>query len=225
MYDIGVQMIDQMRQGVPFRAIAQEYSACPSAARGGDLGWLRAAEMDADLAEVVSRLGTGNVSRPLPHDGMLKLFAVRQKREAAAAGEPAYQVVYFGAPSNIGEAAFRTSLTRVSATTACRGAKFNTDLGQGVAVAELPMLPESQYQSVFHDVLAGLEVEKISDVIESEGAFHAVVLCEKDEGFGLPSRRVIENRLEAEELELISRRYLRDVERNSAVEVRLRADG
>lgn len=225
MYDIGVQMIDQMRQGVPFRAIAQQYSACPSAARGGDLGWLRAAELDSDLADVVTRLGVGNVSRPLPHDGMLKLFAVRQKREAAAAGEPSYQVVYFGAPDRIGEDAFRAALTRVSATTACRGARFNADLGAEVSVAVLPPLPESQFQTVFHDVLASLETEKVSEPVQSEGSFHAVVLCEKDEGFGLPSRRVIENRLEAEELELISRRYLRDVERNSAVEVRMRAGG
>lgn len=221
MFNIGMQMIEQMRQGTPFRAIAQQYSACPSAARGGDLGWMRASELDPDLATLVTQLSPGNVSRPIPQDGILKLIAVRQVREAAAAGEPGYMVAYAGAPVSLGQEVARERLMKLPRANACNGEALSIDLGEGVGVTALPMLKESEFETVFHDVLAGLEEGELSEIIESEGAYHIIQLCEKDAGYGLPPRRTVENQLRAEELDLLSRRYLRDVEQDAAVEIRL----
>lgn len=225
MYGAGLQLIEQMRQGVPFRAIAQQFSACSTAARGGDLGWVKADDLDPDMADVVTRLQPGNVSRPLPNDGMMKMIAVRQKREPAVAGEPGYAVVYAGAPVSIGQERADDFAAKMSQTNGCESATLSADLGEDVGVTILPMLPENQFDSVFHDVLASVEEGKTSPVIESEGVYHAFIVCEKDEGLGLPSRRLVEDRLETEELERISRRYLRDVERDSAVEMRLGING
>ncbi len=225
MYNIGLQMIDQMRQGVPFRALAQQYSACPSAARGGDLGWLKTNDLDPDLGDIVSQLSPGNISRPVPQDDMLKMIAVRQRRGAAAAGEPGYAVAYVGAPVSVGEDVAQEAFANLTTTNPCNGDSLSSDLGSNIGVTVLPMLRESEFQTVFHDVLAELEEGQTSELIESEGAYHAVLLCEKDEGFGLPPKRQVANRLEAEELELLARRYLRDVERDSAVEIRFGQDG
>lgn len=221
MYQAGLQLVDQMRRGVPFRALAQQFSACPTAARGGDMGWMKISDLNPDLGEVVTKLDVGNVSRPIPVDGMMRLIAVRQKRGAAVAGEPGYRVVYAGAPVSIGMERAENMAADLPKTNGCESEILSADLGKDVGVTILPMLKESQFDSVFHDVLAGLNEGEVSPVIESEGAYHTAMLCEKDEGLGLPSKRMVENRLEAEELERISRRYLRDVERDSAVEIRL----
>lgn len=221
MFGIGMQMIEQMRRGAPFRALAGQYSACPSAARGGDLGWLRASELDPDLATVVTQLEQGSISRPIPQQGMLKLVAVRQIRPAATAGEPGYSVAYAGMPATVDYETAEERLTRLPRANACNGDALSSDLGPDVGVTVLPMLKEQQFQTVFHDVLAGLEEGETSDVIKSEGAYHIVQLCEKDEGYGLPSKRVVESQLRSDELDLLSRRYLRDVERDAAVEIRL----
>lgn len=225
MFGVGMELIDRMRQGVPFRALAQRFSACPTAARGGDLGWMKENDMDPEIAELVTRLATGNISRPVPHDGMMKLLALRQRRDVAEAGEPAYTVAYAGAPISVGLERAEEMAEQLPLANPCAGASLSIDLGPDVGVTVLPMLKENQFESVFHDVLANLEEGETSDVIESEGAYHVVYLCEKDEGLGLPSRRVVENRLEAEELDRLSRRYLRDVERDSAVEIRLSQGG
>ncbi|MEM6650035.1 MAG: peptidylprolyl isomerase [Pseudomonadota bacterium] len=225
MYAVGMQMIDQMRQGVPFQALAQQFSACPSAARGGDMGWMRANDLDEDLTEIVEQLGVGSISRPVPHEGMLKMLAVRQKRPAAAPGEPAYQVAYAGADISIGEDRAREAFARLPETNACNGNTLSTDLGPNIGVTMLPMLREAEFDPAFHAPLAQLSLNAVSDVIEHEGAYHAILLCEKDEGLGLPRRQAVENQLEGDALELLSRRYLRDVERDSAIEIRLSADG
>ncbi|WOI52732.1 peptidylprolyl isomerase [Parvularcula sp. LCG005] len=225
MYTIAMQMIEQMRQGAPFRALAQQYSACPSAARGGDLGWMLSTDLDPELSDIVTRLGVGNISRPIANDGMLKMLAVRQKRDPAQPGEPGYEVAYAGADASLGEEKAAAAFKKLASANPCTGNALSADVGEGVGVTILPMLPESAFQTVFHDVLAGLKVGQVSEVVESEGAYHAVMLCEKDEGLGLPTRRAVESQLESDELDLISRRYLRDVERDSAVEIRMSQEG
>jgi len=49
LYQGGLQLIEQMRRGVPFAVVAQQFSACTTAAVGGDLGWVRAGELPPDL--------------------------------------------------------------------------------------------------------------------------------------------------------------------------------
>ncbi|ADM08543.1 peptidyl-prolyl cis-trans isomerase family protein [Parvularcula bermudensis HTCC2503] len=225
MYQAGMQMIEQLRRGVPFGALAQQYSACSSAARGGDLGWLRADELDQTTLDIVQQLSEGNVSRPIPLRGVIKIVALRQTREAATAGEPSYQVAYAGAPASLGEEVAKQRLARLPETNACNGQSLSIDMGEDVGATVLPRLPERAFEPIFRTTLAALDVGETSDVIESDGAFHRLMMCEKDEGYGLPTRRAVESRLESEELELLSRRYLRDIERESAIEIRYGGTG
>ena len=219
--DVGMQMINQMRQGVPFRALAQQYSACPSAARGGDLGWVAAEEVRPALRELLPSLAAGNVSLPMEADGMVILFAVRQKRDAATAGEPSYEVAYAGVPKSEGIEVAQGVAARLREANACASPSLSVDLGRNVGVTALPMLPASAFEPAFRTELATLERGDVSGVMEGDDAYHVVHLCQKDEGLGLPSRRQVENRLRSEALDRLSRRYLRDVERDSAVDVRL----
>ena len=221
MQSVGMQMIDQMQRGVPFGAIAQQYSACPSAARGGDLGWMRMEEFEPAIQELIPQLSAGNVSLPLPTDGMVKMIAMQQKRDAAEAGEPAYEVVYAGAPKSVGREAAAAAFAKLPATNGCRADALSEDLGPGVGVTVLPMLPASAFAPAFQPALAGLERGEVSDVLEGDAAYHAVMLCQKDEGLGLPSRSQIKAQLRGQELDRLGRRYLRDVERDGAVDVRV----
>jgi len=58
-YQGGLQLIEQMRRGVPFAVVAQQFSACTSAAVGGDMGWLRAGELPVDLDAAIRELPAG----------------------------------------------------------------------------------------------------------------------------------------------------------------------
>ncbi|MBB4659361.1 peptidylprolyl isomerase [Parvularcula dongshanensis] len=225
MQQVGFQMIEQMRQGVPFRALAQQFSACPSAARGGDLGWMRASEMRPEIAQLASTLEPGSVSAPVPSGDMLVLLAMRERRSAAQAGERSYEVAYAGAPMSVGRDTAAAAFDRLRLTNACNAETLSVDLGEGIGVTALPMLPESAFEAPFRPALSTLQRGETSDLIESNGAYHAVMMCARDEGLGLPSRSQIENQLYTEALDRISRRYLRDVERDSAVQMRLGTGG
>ena len=221
MRDVGMQMIGQMQQGVPFRALAQQYSSCPSAARGGDLGWVAMEEVRPALRPVVPNLSAGNVSLPVEADGMVVLLALRQKRDAALAGEPSYEVAYAGVPKAAGIEAAQAVQARMKETNACASQTLSVDLGPDAGVTALPMLPASAFEPAFRPELAGLGRGEVSGVMEGEDAYHVALMCQRDEGLGLPSRAQVRSTLRAEALDRLSRRYLRDVERDSAVDVRL----
>ena len=55
-YQGSMQLIEQMRQGVPFTVVAQQFSACTTAAIGGDLGWVAAGELEPELDNAIRDL-------------------------------------------------------------------------------------------------------------------------------------------------------------------------
>lgn len=221
MRAVGMQMIEQMQTGVPFRAIAQQYSACPSAARGGELGWVSLEDLEPNIQAVLPQMAVGNVSLPIPTEGMVKMIALQQAREAATAGELAYEFVYAGASKSIGREVAAEAFAKLPRTNACRADALSEDLGPGVGVTALPMLPASAIDPAFQPTLEGLDAGQVSDIMESETAFHAVLLCQKDEGLGLPSRQQVRSQLRDEQLDRLGRRYLRDVERDGAIDLRM----
>ena len=80
----------------------------------------------------------------------------------------------------------------------------------------------NQIDERFRPFVEDLTREDQSAVIEADGAYHSVYVCDKDEGLGLPSRDSIENRIYSRQLTRIGQQYLRDLERRSAVEIRLK---
>lgn len=216
----GLQMIGQMRQGAPFGAIANQFSVCPSAAAGGDLGWVRSGELAPEIDSIVQQLDKGSVSIPTYHDGLVYLIAMRDKRDAAQGGIATYDLAYASAPVSLGEARAREAFRQLSVSNICDSRSLNIDLGEQIGFALVPQVTEADVEAPFREPLAALERGTLSAPIEADGYYHAMFLCEKDEGLGLPSRDQIKDRLFAQELSLISRRYLRDVRRDAAVDIR-----
>jgi peptidyl-prolyl cis-trans isomerase SurA len=74
----------------------------------------------------------------------------------------------------------------------------------------------------FRPAVENLERGELSEIIEADDTMHILYACEVDEGLGIPSREAIEDRLYGRQLERIAQQYLRDVERKSTVDIRLR---
>jgi peptidyl-prolyl cis-trans isomerase SurA len=222
-YQGGLQLIEQMRKGVPFAVVAQQFSACTTAATGGDMGWVRAGELPAELADAVRELPPGAVTNPILADGAFMIMAVRDKRAAVQQGEKSWTLAYAGAPLSTGRAAARTALEKLATSQACIGGRsLRQDLGPDVGVAIIENAPLGAIDERFRSAVEGLRRGDLSDVIEADDALHVFYACEVDEGLGIPSRDAIEDRLYGRHLQRIANQYLRDVERKSAVDIRLR---
>src|SRR5688572_213834 len=63
------RIVQQIRGGAPFQAIARQFSEATTAALGGDLGWVRAEQLPPELAALVTQMPVGTVSDVIPLPG------------------------------------------------------------------------------------------------------------------------------------------------------------
>ncbi len=219
-YQGGMQLIEQMRAGVPFAVVAQQFSACTTAAVGGDVGWVRAGELPPELDSAIRDLPVGSVTNPIPSQGAFIILAVREIRRAVVAGEPTFTLAHASASEAIGENAARFAFEKLATADACTGRPLRIDLGEGVGVSFLESMTIGDIDSRFSDFIVDLERGDTSPLIKADGAYHAAYVCDKDEGLGLPSREALEDRIYSRQLTRIGLQYLRDVERRSLVDIK-----
>ena len=219
-YQASLQLIEQLRKGVPFAVIAQQFSACTTAAAGGNMGWTRTGELPPEIAAAVKILPVGAVTNPIPSEGAFKILAVRDKREAVKQGEKSWTLTYASAPLSVGRAAARSSLEKLATAEACPGGQaLRQDLGPNVDVALVENAKLSDIDERFTSAIEDLRRGDLSAPVEAEGALHEVYICSVDEGLGIPPRGEIEEKLYSRQLERIAQQYLRDVRRKSTVDV------
>ena len=63
------RLMDQLRQGGDFESLARQFSQSASAAKGGDLGWVRPGQLDPDLDAAVAGLQPGGIAGPVRSAG------------------------------------------------------------------------------------------------------------------------------------------------------------
>lgn len=78
-------IINQLRQGSNFPALARQFSQSATASSGGDLGWLILGDLPDAVAAKVKAMPTGTITEPIRAPGGFYLMALRQKRLAAGA--------------------------------------------------------------------------------------------------------------------------------------------
>lgn len=222
-YDGALQLIEQMRRGVPFIAVAQQFSACPSAATGGDLGWIHTGELPKEIDNALRELPPGAVTNPIASEGAFMIMAVRDKRAAVVAGEQSWTLAYASAPLSMGRNDALLALQKLSTADAC-GSALRLDLGPNIGVARLESMKLGDIDARFREAVSDLDRGDLSGAIEADDALHMVYVCEKDEGLGLPSREAIGDRIFSRQLTRIAQQYLRDVERKTMVDIRLKPE-
>jgi peptidyl-prolyl cis-trans isomerase SurA len=82
------QVLEQVRRGGNFAALAARYSADPQARKGGELGWRTAAELPSLFAPVVPRLQPGQAGELIQSPSgfhIVKLLDVKGRPRSAAA--------------------------------------------------------------------------------------------------------------------------------------------
>ena len=220
-YDGAMQLLEQMRKGVPFSVVAQQFSGCPTAASGGDMGWVRAGELPPELDAAIRTLPPGAVTSPIPVDNTFMILALRDKRAAVKQGEKTWTLAYASVPASLGENAARLKFENLEAADVCAGRAQRQDLGPNVGLALIENVTLARIDARFRDTVDALGRSDTSPPVAADDMLHAFYACEVDEGLGIPSRSAVEDRLYQRELEKMSQQYLRDIERKATVDIRI----
>lgn len=85
VYDNAAQIVKQIREGGSFVAYARQYSEASTAAVGGDLGWIRLAQLPGELANVAREMQPGQLVGPVEVPGGFDILYLIDKRQVLTA--------------------------------------------------------------------------------------------------------------------------------------------
>ena len=213
-------ILGQIQQGAPFPQMAQQFSDAPSAAAGGDMGWIGANQLQPEVAGVINQLQVGQMSNPIRVPGGFTTVALVDSREGTTVLQ--FSINQITVPqASIGEN------TRDELTRAMRDVESCEDAGgvaagiEGATVSDLGTLDAGAILPAIRDRLEPLEPGGYTDVIENAAGLQVLILCDRGIGGpGVPSRDDIERELRGQQLSLLARRWLRDLRRDATIEIR-----
>ena len=88
VFETGKSLIEQMRGGAKFSALARNFSAASSASRSGDMGWLTMEQIPSDIAPFVRVMRAGQVSKPMRTERGYYIIFLRDQRKMSADNLP-----------------------------------------------------------------------------------------------------------------------------------------
>ena len=231
MRRLAERLIEQMKRGARFSAVAQQFSQSPTAAVGGDLGWLRAEQLSPELAKTVAQMRPGELSSPIRSGAGYYLLLVLDRRTGRSdpgADEAVLHLVQvvFPLPPQASEAMRRTALSEAaSAKATAKDCAEMLKIGKEKGSPQLSSegrLRTSQIAPAVRNIVAALEVGQASQPIVQKNGVGVIMVCDKAApNTTLPTRDEIADQLARQRAENLARRYLRDLRRTAFVDVRV----
>uniref|UniRef100_B0SWM6 Parvulin-like PPIase n=1 Tax=Caulobacter sp. (strain K31) TaxID=366602 RepID=B0SWM6_CAUSK len=219
------QLVTQMQQGAPFPAVARQFSASPTAANGGDAGWISPGEMPPEVDAAIEQLRPGQLSAPIPvRDGVYIIY-LREKRSGAKTALVDLKQVALALPKDASQAqvdaANKVLLDLKPKIVNCETLEATAGKVEGVVAGDLGEAEITDLAPAFQQAANTLKVGQVSDPIRTDAGLHLIAVCGKRQsGAQAPTRDQIENRLRGQQLALISKRYLRDLRNSATIETR-----
>ena len=222
----GQQIMQQLRQGGSFQGYARQFSQASTAATGGDLGWLRLAQLrSTQLEAIVNEMQPGQLVGPVEIPGGFWIVYLVDKRQVLMA-DPRDAVLSLKQISISFEPGISEELAAQQVQAFSTGVQNMRGCGDADAVAgslgasvvtndqiRARSLPE-QLQNIVLNLQVGQPTPPFGSI---EEGVRVLMLCGRDdpEVVGGPSFDDMMNQLEDERVNKRAQRYLRDL-RNDA---------
>ena len=224
------RLIEQMRNGVPFRAVAQNFSQSPSAAVGGDLGWIPAGQMEATVDQALAAMQPGQISAPVRGEHGYYILILRERRAAQpmAESEPLLTLsqVLLPLPPNPTPAQVRVQLAQAEALVG--NAKSCEDMDRAAKLSGSPMsgslgaIKLSALPAETRAVVENIPINTPSQALQAKDAMMVFMVCKREiPTAAAEERRRVSDMIMEERLQLGARQYLRDLRRTAFIDLRL----
>lgn len=223
------QLVGQIRSGAPFGSLARQFGSGPGAETGGNLGWVPQGQLAPALDQVLPTLPPGSVGDPVRTVSGYHILTVRDRRTVGNP-DPGEAIVRLGRLAMAyPQAPTQALVDRMVAllrqeTAGIRGCPElarvaerldapGIDAGSG-RVASLP--------GALRSVLDPLEVGEPSAPQSAPEGVIVFMICDRQSPDAVAlDREAIANALLDERVDLLQRRYLRDLRNAAFIDVRL----
>jgi len=224
------RIVEQLKRGAPFGAVAQQFSQGATAQAGGELGWVLPGSLDPSLDGAIEKLQVRQYSEPIRSSSGWHILYVIDRRQFAAtrADDMRLNLTQMTLPLPVNATPDEVAKATAEGQKAMAGVKSCTDLHArsrelkgatsgdltGIRVGDL-----AANRQMFEEI-PKLNVGGAAGPFRVAEGLQVVALCGKVGGDGLPTRDVVGQQILLQKLEGAGRRYMRDLRRQATIDVK-----
>lgn len=206
-------IVEQLRQGARFQLAAQQYSNSPTAAVGGDLGWVSPAELPAEAQAVLKDATPPILTTPIVVDDGVYIYAFKGKQDGFTGAKDVSLKQILASDSN------RAKLNALSLEApTCDSVEDTVSSDDTLIYADLGRVPEDILTDEIRAAIQNVPEGQASDILDTPAGPALLFVCDRAEtGAQIPSRAQVEDRLFSQQIALQSQRELRDLKREATI--------
>lgn len=231
----------QLHQGAPFAMVARQFSQHPTAATGGEMGWISDGQLAPELNQALAKMSIGNISDPIRSTGGWYIIGLRERQEplgtkiasiptgvTGPAGTLPLARLLFPvnphAPKGELDPVMKVAVQIQQHYLGCDQldelhTKMNGTIYMNLGDAKLADL-SPQIQEAMKDTHPG----EAAPAFLSEAGIELIGRCDKrievKTAYVMPTRQQVEDQLFQNQIATLARRYLRDLKREANIQLR-----
>lgn len=223
-------ILEQIRAGVPFEALASQFSDSSTASIGGDLGVVQSGQLDQRVEEAIERLQPGQIGGPIEVDTGVYIVALHDRREIRPPRPEDDTVelrrLFFplpeGAPAEKVERADALARGLMGTLRNCSdmmAVAREVEPGGNPVIGPLKIgsLPPALQQ-----IVKLVEVNEPAGPIRLDDGLIVFMVCNRSPGQGdLPGREAVMQSLGQQRVDMRARRLLSDLRAAAFIDIRI----
>jgi len=222
------KIVGQLKKGGSFVGYARQYSQASTAAVGGDLGWIRLAQLPTAIAGTVATMGPGQLAGPIEVPGGYSTIYVIDKRKVLTA-DPRDAILSLkqisisfapGTPEKDAAARASTFAKAVKEIHGC-GQVDAAAVKMGATVVGNDQIKARDLPVALQDTILKLGVGEATPPFGSvEDGVRVLLLCGRDDPKvdNGPSFDQLQSQIEDDRVNKRAQTYLRDLRRDAVIE-------
>jgi peptidyl-prolyl cis-trans isomerase SurA len=223
------KLVNQIRQGAQFPAVAQQFSQSPSAATGGDIGWVTPNQFGPPLDDAIAKMNPGEISYPIKTTaGYYILYLLERRTPGQTSVDDTelglVQVVFPVAPNAPPPEQQRVMAQAQHVTDTAKSCDDMAKIAREQAPQFSTQTPSVRAGDLPPDVrtlVLGMQISEPSKPLPGRGGISVIMVCKRtDPASALPTTDQVYDELLHARMDQISRRYLRDLRRSAYVDIR-----
>lgn len=224
------RVIEQLRRGAPFGALAQQFSQGATAQAGGDLGWILPGSLDPSMDAAMEKIPLRQASDAIRTPAGYHIIYVVDRRAFATSRPDDVRLnltqLTLALPVNASsdEVARATAEAQKAMAGVRQCADMHTQARQlkGATSGDLSSVRVGDLMAnrQMYDEIPKLSPGGTAGPFRVAEGLQIVALCSKEGADGLPSRDVISQQILLQKLEAAGRRYMREMRRVATIELK-----
>ena len=213
------RLVEQLREGASFSAVAQQFSQSSTSGQGGYIGWVAEGQLDNEVINAIKKLDKDGISNPI--NSTSGYYIIRLNNITKAGGKNPLRNQYDLVSIIFNKENIQDANNFAKEFISCKRIDSLTEKYNEKEVNYIGKRILSELPSDLHEELLNKDAGETLNIREIGDNINLILICDRKDDIGIQvSRESIEENIYSQKIGMMSRRYLRDLRRDAVIEYR-----